>query len=403
MTFIVFLAFMFAGAGLLVTVAIIHKNLHLWLGSYLRRRLSSTDVGPDPNQPIDVLFCFVDHFEPGWGKPGIEIERTRVARWTNDYPKLVEEFQDFDGRSPKHTFFFPEEEYREEHLDELVQLCREGHGEIEIHSHHEDENEESLAKLLAEFRDLLHERHGALGRNRTTGEVSWLFIHGNWALCNSQKDGRYCGVDEELHVLRAAGCVCDMTMPSAPSETQARTINSIYYAKDTPGRNRGHDYGLRVSTETEQAENEVMILPGVLGLNWHNRSRGLLPKIENSDIRCGLEPTTDRVDHWVRTGIHVKGQPNWNFIKVHTHGAPERDWSVLLSTPVQEMHRHLTRKYNDGIKYRLHYVSAREMYNIAKAAEAGMVGNPNDYRDFVIEPPPMLHSFAERAPHEVSR
>ena len=35
----------------------------------------------------------------------------------------------------------------------------------------------------------------------------------------------------------------------------------------------------------------------------------------------------------------------------------------------------------------LHYVSAREAYNIVKAAEAGMQGNPGDYRDFHLPPP----------------
>jgi hypothetical protein len=32
-------------------------------------------------------------------------------------------------------------------------------------------------------------------------------------------------------------------------------------------------------------------------------------------------------------------------------------------------------------------VTAREAYNIVKAAEAGKSGNPNDYRDFEIAPP----------------
>jgi hypothetical protein len=43
-------------------------------------------------------------------------------------------------------------------------------------------------------------------------------------------------------------------------------------------------------------------------------------------------------------------------------------------------------KYNDGINWKLHYVSAREMYNIIKAAEAGMTGDPGNYRDFIIKP-----------------
>jgi hypothetical protein len=37
--------------------------------------------------------------------------------------------------------------------------------------------------------------------------------------------------------------------------------------------------------------------------------------------------------------------------------------------------------------FRLHFACAREAYNIVKAAEAGLAGNPNDYRDFLISPP----------------
>jgi len=43
-------------------------------------------------------------------------------------------------------------------------------------------------------------------------------------------------------------------------------------------------------------------------------------------------------------------------------------------------------KYNDGQNYVLHYVTAREAYNIVKAAEYGLEGNPNQFRDFIIQP-----------------
>jgi hypothetical protein len=33
-------------------------------------------------------------------------------------------------------------------------------------------------------------------------------------------------------------------------------------------------------------------------------------------------------------------------------------------------------------------VTARELYNLAKAAEAGATGDPGAWRDFVISPPP---------------
>ena len=54
------------------------------------------------------------------------------------------------------------------------------------------------------------------------------------------------------------------------------------------------------------------------------------------------------------------------------------------------MFTYLESKYNDGKNYVLHYVSAREMYNIAVAAEAGKTGNPGEYRDFKIPRPGYL-------------
>ena len=133
-----------------------------------------------------------------------------------------------------------------------------------------------------------------------------------------------------------------------------------------------------------------MLITGPLGLNWKARKKGIFPQIENSDIRSAMPPTKDRIDLWVNSNIHVKGQPNWIFIKVHTHGTQERDMDTLLGQPFEEMCRYLDQEYNDGTDYALHYVSAREMYNIAKAAEANRTGNPNDFRDFIV-PAPSYH------------
>jgi hypothetical protein len=47
---------------------------------------------------------------------------------------------------------------------------------------------------------------------------------------------------------------------------------------------------------------------------------------------------------------------------------------------------YLERNYNDGRKYVLHYVTAREAYNIAMAAVDGRSGNPANYLDYVVPP-----------------
>ena len=53
-----------------------------------------------------------------------------------------------DGRQPVHSFFYPEEEYRPEHLDALVELCRMGLGEIDIHLHHDNDTDAGLREKL---------------------------------------------------------------------------------------------------------------------------------------------------------------------------------------------------------------------------------------------------------------
>jgi hypothetical protein len=40
----------------------------------------------------------------------------------------------------------------------------------------------------------------------------------------------------------------------------------------------------------------------------------------------------------------------------------------------------------------VHYVTAREMFNVARAAMDGKTGNPNSYFDYVIPPPPVARS-----------
>jgi hypothetical protein len=55
---------------------------------------------------------------------------------------------------------------------------------------------------------------------------------------------------------------------------------------------------------------------------------------------------------------------------------------------MEAFHEAINREFNDGERYRLHYVTAREMVNVVRAAEAGRYGNPGEYRDYMLPPPP---------------
>lgn len=359
--------------------------MNLWLGHYIKRkfRVKKNNSG----QPTHIMFAFVDHYEPQWGKDiSLEQERARVDRWYQDYPKVAGKYKDADGCFPKHSFFYPEEEYRQEHLNKITELCEQGFGEIEIHLHHDNDTSENLRNTLERFTETLHENHGAFVRHPETGKLQYTFIHGNWCLDNSRPDGKWCGVNDELIVLKETGCYADFTFPSAPSDTQPAFANEIYYAKDNPNKPKSHNTGQLVRVGG-QPWGDLMLITGPVGLNWKHRKKGIFPQIENSDIRTAMPPTKDRVDLWVDSAISVEGKPDWLFIKVHTHGTQEQDMDTLLGKPFEQMNEYLLSKYNDGKNYVMHFVSAREMYNIVKAAESGEQGNPNEFRDYVVPAP----------------
>lgn len=355
-----------------------NKNLHLWLPAYIRQSLKT----PIQSQkPIHVLFAIVDHFEPYWNGVSDDTALQRVTAYKKKLPNIFRKFKDDDGDLPKHTFFYPEEEYNFEIIEMLASICRQGYGDVEIHLHHDNDTAEGLREKLIRFKTILYEKHGLLRKNPETREIVYGFIHGNWALCNSRKDSKWCGVNNELTILKETGCYADFTLPSAPSDTQTKKINSIYYAKDNPGKPKSHDSGVDVETG-KFSNNDLMIIQGPLTLNWRRRKLGVIPKIENGELSYNNPPLPNRIDLWIRQHIHVKGRPEWVFVKVYTHGAQEKN-DMLLNGGLEKIYSYLEEKYNDGNDYVLHYVSAWEMYNIIKAAEAGEKGNPAEFRDYL--------------------
>jgi hypothetical protein len=82
----------------------------------------------------------------------------------------------------------------------------------------------------------------------------------------------------------------------------------------------------------------------------------------------------------------VRGRPEWVFLKLHTHGAPELQAQSLLGPPQRGFHEALASlALEQGMAF--HYVTAREMFNIARAAMDGKAGNPHAFRDYEIPPP----------------
>jgi hypothetical protein len=220
------------------------------------------------------------------------------------------------------------------------------------------------------------------------GRPAFGFIHGDWALDNSRSDGgrNWCGVNNELDVLREEGCYADFTFPSWQHTSQPRQVNSIYVARDDPSKPKSYDRGKAVRVRQREVSG-LLLVQGPLVPYIGKGKHGLKVAVDDGDLAAYRRYSSDRLDRWVRAGIHVQGRPDRIFIKLHTHGAPDANRAALLDGDLEALFSDAEARYNDGKRFRLHYVTAREMVNIvmATAAEAGE--NLSHARDFLLPVP----------------
>ena len=352
------------------------KNLHQWLPDYARHLVRRARA--PHRSPRHLLFALCDHYEPLWGGAPDDVGRARVDAWAEGYPRLAE-FRDSDGRPPRHGWFFPGEEYRPYFLDKLAGLARAGFGEVEFHLHHDGDTAATLAPRIEQHLRTFA-KHGHL--SRVDGRFAWAFIHGNWSLANGRPDGKWCGVDDELVLLHRLGCYVDLTFPSAPDPCQPDKVNQIYWPTGDLSRRRSYEHGERARVGHAYGDRLLMIT-GPLAL----ARKGFGVRLENGALTGDDPPTAARVATWLAQGIHVEGRPEWVFVKVHTHGAIEKTAASLLGDGGRALHQALAEHRTRG--WKLHYVTAREMYNVARAAMDGRTGEPSEYFDYLIPPPPI--------------
>lgn len=369
----------------------LNRRFDLWMPAYLAgaaRRAAARRTRRD--RLTHILFYVCDHFEPRHGAKEAEQPQRRVATWHAEYARMQREVHAAYGKTPLHTFFYPPH-HGVEHLPRLAEMAHDGLGEIELHYHHHGDSPDTLRQALRSTLDSYHE-HGLLLAEGSPPKAGFGFVHGDWALNNSC-GGRYCGVNDEVTILQDLGCWADFTMPSG-NQCQTRKINSIYYGVGDPDRPKAHDDGpdARVGAAVPRG---LLMMQGPLAINWSAPGH---PRPENASLTTNNWGRPDRVPVWLDANIHVRGRPEWLFVKLHTHGAIEQDFDGLFGERARALHRLLNEQYNDGTKYRLHYVTARQAYNIAKAAEAGLNGDPSAYFDYVVAPPVTRHYALDR-PH----
>jgi hypothetical protein len=323
----------------------------LWLPGYAKscwHRASTRD------QVRRVWLTIADHYEPLLGRADLQAGLRRVDVWRKLWPAIASRHTDSAGRPPVYTFFYPQEEYRAELIHPLAEMSAEGIADVEVHIHHDGEGEQDFIDRMSQFIEVLHGRHGLL--RKENGQIRFGFIHGNWALDNSLPDGRGCGLNNELALLRDLGCYADFTLPSAPSPAQTRIVNTIYWATDDPSRPKSHDTGIPVA-DAVGACGDLLMIPGPLALNWTERSRGIFPRLETGELAGHNPVTAERVRLWLEFAPMIG---NDLFLKLFAHGAPEINASPLLNRDLDFVFRQLHDQCG-ATGAELRFVSAFEM------------------------------------------
>jgi hypothetical protein len=352
------------------------RKYYIWLPGYFSWLMETKE--PAAPGPVHIFFLFVDHFEPGQ-------RYAMTQQWVDQFPKIAERHRDSGGRPWQHTWFYPAEQPIDRNLIALRELVRGGYGEVELHLHHGNDTNETGRERFRRSVEYFQKFDFLKG---TDGQSHFAFVHGNWSLDNSNGTGQ-CGVNRELTILREAGCFADFTFSSIWIKAQPPTVDNIFMATDDDGpKSYAHGALLR---QGAMPAGDLVIFQGPLLLlpdfNARRLYRTLGVTVEDGNIHAAVPVTPKRIDAWVRASIHVQGRPDWVFIKVHGHGATDpRDAAEILGPELDRALDYMERAYNDGSRYVLHYITAREAYNLVRAAVDNKTGDPRQYYDYIIPP-----------------
>jgi len=127
---------------------------------------------------------------------------------------------------------------------------------------------------------------------------------------------------------------------------------------------RSYDKGVAVQPGVAGA-GDLLMIPGPIGLRWGER---FTPRLENGEIASQDLPTPYRVGRWLELAPNIGSDI---FLKLHTHGAQERNSTALL---LQGGLDSLFTLLADACRERGHqlrYVSTWEMRRAVDAAVRG--------------------------------
>ena len=133
-----------------------------------------------------------------------------------------------------------------------------------------------------------------------------------------------------MQIFADTGCYADLTLPSAPLETQVPVLNKIYECGLPLTEKSPHRKGENVSVYGNEPQ-LPLIFTGPLIFNWTRRIKGVpVPRLDDGGLAANQPLDMARFRRWVNADVTVTNRPEWIFVKLYCHGFFDHDQSVCI-------------------------------------------------------------------------
>jgi hypothetical protein len=345
-----------------------------WLPGYFLNLLHRESWEEQVQGKKHLIVVLADHHEPGSGEKGIDVSRN----WCAKYSDLMHDVYDHYGNRFRYTWFYPIDHDNRGVVSELCKLTREGFGEIEVHWHNNNVDDDIFRQNLSQGLEML-KSFGSFGLDKK-GDRRFAYIAGNWNL-DQGKFPDFNGVSRQIEILQSLGCYADLTFSTVLSDAQPIKINSLYYAIDD---DRPKSYDTGPDAEVGKKSDGLLMLQGPSGFNFNYRY------FEWGALESWLGIDFHRFTSMLEDSPTVIGRPDVRFMKFHTHGIQSSD--LVLSSNFKNFFNKIY-EYCEDNNIILHYCSSREAFNIIEAIEDGVPGEIEDFREYQISAPSNVVHF----------
>lgn len=109
-----------------------------------------------------------------------------------------------------------------------------------------------------------------------------------------------------------------------------------------------------------------------------------MPRLDDGVLTSNYKSDFSRLERWASAHVAVSGRPEWIFIKLYCHGFFTFDQDASIGEGARRFWLEMLEESARKNRFRIHFATAREAFNIAMAAIEGHAGEPGQYRDYKL-------------------